>query len=182
MQHGQFTAEDTEITALVLRVFLIGLGFAAVDQMLVFASYARKDTWRPALAGMISIVIYTIVAVLLLPPLGLLSLMVADAVKHIVHTSIMLIFLQRHVGGLAGYHISATVVKSIVAAICTGLAAALSAGLLRQMMPLDSFLQRLIVVAVSGSVGLAAYLGAAYLLDLQDAMSLWNLVWSRVRS
>jgi putative peptidoglycan lipid II flippase len=182
LQHGQFTAEDTTITALVLRIYLIGLGFAAVDQMLVFASYARKDTWRPALAGVISIIVYTIVAVLLLPPLGLLSLMVADAVKHIVHTTIMLLLLQRHVGGLAGYQISVTVVKSLVAAIFTGLAAALTAGLLRQLIPMDSFLQRFIVVAVSGAVGLAAYFGAAFLLNLQDAKSLWNLVWSRVRS
>lgn len=182
LQHGQFTAEDADITTLVLRVYLIGLGFAAVDQMLVFASYARKDTWRPALAGVLSIVVYTIVAILLLRPLGLLSLMVADAIKHIVHTSIMLVLLQRHVGGLAGYQISATVVKSLVAAIVTGLAAALTAGILRELMPMDSFLQRLIIVVVSGSVGLTAYFGAAFLLDLQDAKSLWNLVSSRLRS
>ena len=51
-QHGAFTAEDTERTATVLRVYLFGMPFAAVDQMLVFASYARKDTWRPALVGL----------------------------------------------------------------------------------------------------------------------------------
>ena len=67
-EHGEFTAADTATTALVLRVYLIGLPFAAVDQMLVFASYARKDTWRPALVGVISIVIYSITAVLLLRP------------------------------------------------------------------------------------------------------------------
>ena len=39
LEHGAFTSEDTIITARVLRVYLIGLGFAAVDQMLVFASY-----------------------------------------------------------------------------------------------------------------------------------------------
>jgi hypothetical protein len=47
---------------------------------------------------------------------------------------------------------------------------------------MDSFLQRLIIVVVSGSVGLTAYFGAAFLLDLQDAKSLWNLVSSRLRS
>ena len=182
LQHGQFTAEDTEITSLVLRIYLIGLGFAAVDQMLVFASYSRKDTWRPALAGVISITVYTVVAALLLKPLGLLSLMVADAVKHIIHTSIMYWFLQRHVGGLAGYQIGPTVIKSVVAAIFTGLTAALTAWLLGQLLNGDSFLERFLIVAISGSAGLVAYFGAAFLLDLHDAKALWNLVWRRVRA
>ena len=33
--------------------------------MLVFASYARKDTWRPALVGVITILIYLLVAIAL---------------------------------------------------------------------------------------------------------------------
>ncbi|MCP5100451.1 MAG: murein biosynthesis integral membrane protein MurJ, partial [Chloroflexi bacterium] len=88
LERGQFTAQDSATTAMVLRVYLFGLPFAAIDQMLVFASYARKDTWRPAIAGIISIVIYTFTAWALLGKLGLLSLMVADAVKHFVHTLI----------------------------------------------------------------------------------------------
>lgn len=182
LQHGQFTAEDTSMTAVVLRVYLIGLGFAAVDQMLVFASYARKDTWRPALAGVISIAVYTVVAVLLLDQLGLLSLMVADAVKHIIHTAIMLFLLQRHVGGLAGYQIGPTVLKSVAAAIMTGLAAAAAAGLLITFLNGDSFLERLIIVVIAGAVGLATYLVAAFALNLQDAKSLWNLLWNRLRA
>src|SRR5690606_3054166 len=101
-EHGRFTATDTATTALVLRVYLIGMPFAAADQMLVFASYARKDTWRPALVGFIAILIYSLTAVALLGTLGLLSLMVADAVKHVVHTLIMLWLLRRQLGGLAG--------------------------------------------------------------------------------
>jgi putative peptidoglycan lipid II flippase len=182
LQHGLFTAEDTAMTALVLRVYLIGLGFAAVDQMLVFASYARKDTWRPALAGVISISVYTVVAILLLDRLGLLSLMVADAVKHIIHTAIMLWLLQRHIGGLAGYQIGSTVLKSVAAAIVTGLTAALVASLIGQLLTGDSFLERLVIVAIAGAAGLAAYLAAAFALDLKDAKSLWNLVYKRVRS
>lgn len=182
LQHGQFTADDTATTALVLRVYLTGLGFAAVDQMLVFASYARKDTWRPALAGVISITVYTLVAVLLLDRLNLLSLMVADAVKHVIHTAIMLALLQRHVGGLGGYQIGSTVFKSLAAALIAGLAAAATAALIGPLVTGNLFLERLVVVAVASAAGLVAYLGAAFALDLQDAKSLWNLLWRRVRT
>ncbi len=180
-EHGAFTATDTEITTNVLRVYLIGLGFAAVDQMLVFASYARKDTWRPALAGIISIVIYTIVAAALLDSLGLLSLMVADAVKHIVHTTLMLLIFQRQLGGLAGYEITPTLFKSMVAAFFTGVTAYAVATLLAPSLPDDTFFGKLVLVTAAGLAGLLAYLALIFILDMKDAKSLWNFVWRRSR-
>ncbi|MCA9970506.1 MAG: murein biosynthesis integral membrane protein MurJ, partial [Anaerolineales bacterium] len=72
-EHGEFTPQDTIVTSLALRAYLFGLPFAAVDQMLVFASYARKDTLRPALVGVVSIVIYLGTAVALRGPLGALG-------------------------------------------------------------------------------------------------------------
>ncbi len=180
-EHGAFTSEDTDITTRVLRIYLFGLGFAAVDQMLVFASYARKDTWRPALVGVISITIYTIVAIILLEPLGLFSLMVADAIKHMVHTVIMLLIFQRQLGGLGGFGITISLVKSLVATALTGLAAFAVASLLEPILPTQSFLGRLILVVSAGVAGLLAYLAAIFALDIKDAKSILFLVWRRSR-
>lgn len=167
LEHGQFTAQDTDITTQVLRFYLLGLPFAAVDQMLVFASYARKDTWRPAVAGVISIVIYTITAALLLRPLGLLSLMVADAVKHIAHTAIMLWLLQRHLGGLAGHQIVSSTVKALAAGLLAG-ALAYGITLLLPDWQSAGFGNRLILVVAAGLGGLAGFLAAVWLLDIQE--------------
>ena len=181
LEHGAFTTADTEITTRVLRVYLVGLGFAAVDQMLVFASYARKDTWRPALVGVISIIIYIVTAALLLKPLGLLSLMVADAVKHIVHTAIMLLIFQRQLGGLAGYRIAPSLFKSLIAALVTGIAAFGAAYLIEMLVPNNTFLGKFIIVLTASLCGLAAYLAVVFALDIEDAKSLWYLVLRKVR-
>lgn len=175
LERGQFTGQDTIITAQVLRVYLFGLPFAAVDQMLVFASYARKDTWRPALAGVVSILIYTTVAVLLLPVLDLLSLMVADSVKHFVHTLIMLWFLQRHLGGLAGYRLTSITIKSLLAALITGIVAYGAAGLAEPFLP-TGFIARAALVLVGGTAGLLAYGAMTILLDIPEARSLPRLL------
>jgi len=180
LEHGRFTAADTEITTQVLRLYIIGLPFAAVDQMLVFASYARKDTWRPALAGVISIVIYVITAIILLEPLGLLSLMVADAVKHIIHTIIMLWLLRRHVGGLAGFNMESSLIRSLLAAIMSGAAAVLTAYFISIFVPVDDFIGKLIVVVASGLAGLLAFAAAVYIFNLEDAKALWLLVLKRL--
>jgi putative peptidoglycan lipid II flippase len=181
-EHGEFNSQDTAITALVLRIYLFGLPFAAVDQMLVFASYARKDTWRPALVGVVSIVFYSITAVLLLKPLGLLSLMVADATKHVVHTLMMLWLLKRHLGGLAGHGIELSSVKSIGAATFTGLVAYAVSTLIVSYLPLASFLSKLILVAASGTAGLLTYISIAFLLNITEVRSLPRLLSSRQRS
>ena len=179
LERGQFTGQDTIVTAQVLRVYLFGLPFAAVDQMLVFASYARKDTWRPALAGIISIVIYTAVAVLLLPVLDLLSLMVADSIKHFVHTLIMLWFLRRHLGGLAGYRLTGTSIKSLAAALITGVVAYWAASLAEPLTPV-SFPGKVTLVLAGGTAGLLAYGAMALLLDIPEARSLPRMLAGRL--
>ncbi len=176
LEHGQFTADDTIITARVLRVYIIGLVFAAVDQMLIIASYSRKDTWRPALVGVFSIVIYTITAFALIKPLGLLSLMVADAVKHAVHTIIMIWLLRRLVGNLSGYQIRKALVKSIIAAILVGISAYFTASFLSGLLEQDNFLARLAIVLAAGIAGLLTFVIMVFALDIKDAKSLRQLM------
>lgn len=175
-EHGQFTSEDTVITALVLRLYLLGLPFAGVDQMLVYASYARKDTWRPALVGVISMVIYLAVALLLLESLGFLSLMVADAVKHLVHTLMMLWLLKRHVGGLGGHAIWPATLKSLLAAGVTGAAAYGTASFTAVYWPLAGFLGLLFPVLAAGAAGLLVYVAMVWLLDIREAKALRNML------
>ncbi|MCB8942286.1 MAG: murein biosynthesis integral membrane protein MurJ [Ardenticatenaceae bacterium] len=178
-EHGKFSPQDTIITAKVLQVYLVGLPFAAVDQMLVFASYARKDTWRPALVGVVSIVVYSLTAVLLAPIINLFSLMAADAIKHIVHTAIMLWLLQRHLGGLTGRGVVTAVTKSLAAAVVTGLVAYGTAVWLLTPFPLTTFLHKLIVVGGAASAGLLAYILMVFLLDIREAKSLRHLLARR---
>ncbi len=97
---GRFTPEDTLMTARVLQVFLFGLSFAAVDQLLIFAFYARHDTLTPSSVGVLSVVVYIAVAVLTRPALGLFSLMAADSLKQITHALVTGALLWRRLGGL----------------------------------------------------------------------------------
>ena len=173
-EHGRFTALDTATTALVLRIYLFGMPFAAADQMLVFASYARKDTWRPALVGFISILIYSLTALLLLQPLGLLSLMVADAVKHVVHTFIMLWILRQQLGEFEGNPVLRSLVKSLAAAILTGLAA-FGAAQLAAGWAAPPAVARLGPVVAGGLAGIATYTICVFALNITETRALPRL-------
>jgi putative peptidoglycan lipid II flippase len=178
-ERGEFTPTHTQTTALVLRFYLLGLPFAAVDQMLVFASYARKDTLRPALVGVVAIVIYLATAVLLIGPLGLYSLMVADAVKHIVHTLIMAWLLNRSLHSMRGYGIATSAVKSLVAAIVTGLAAYGVTVLLAPLVGESSILSHVLMVLLGGLAGVGGYSLVVLALDIREAKSLPALLRRR---
>jgi putative peptidoglycan lipid II flippase len=176
-EHGRFTTADTATTALVLRVYLVGMPFAAADQMLVFASYARKDTWRPALVGFISILIYSLTALVLLRPLGLLSLMVADAVKHVVHTMIMLWVLRRQLGSLGGSPVARSAAKSLLAAALTGLGAFAAA----HWLPGDAgrTVMQLLPVVVGGVTGVLIYTICVFALNIEETRALPRLLRRR---
>jgi putative peptidoglycan lipid II flippase len=198
--HGAFTFTDVEMTSLVLRVYLIGLPFAAVDQMLVFAFYAGKDTWRPAVVGVISLVIYMIVAVCALwvlsgpvfeeqmtqlatwldvastQQLGLLSLMIADAAKHISHMLMMVWLQRRTMGGLDGYGILKTLNKATVAAAASALAAFAVGYGVAQWLPTSGFGNELLIVGLAGVAGVVVYAALVYALDLREIKMLFQRV------
>lgn len=173
-EHGKFTPQDSLITARVVRYFMPGLVFAGVDLMLVFASYARQDTLRPAIVGALSIGVYIGVAYGLLPLLGLFGLMLADGAKHVVHTLMMLWVMERQIGGLRGLGIGRVLWKALVAGGASGLSAygawralpALGDGLLGEATAV------LLPVAVAGGV----YIACVFLLDIPEAKSLRQLL------
>jgi putative peptidoglycan lipid II flippase len=120
-EHGKFTAVDTDITALALRLYLIGLPFAAIDLLLVFAFYARQNTITPAVIGLISLIAYMVVAVYLLPWYSFFALMIADSVKHLVHTGVSAWLLGRGIEGYGNQRLIRTIARTSFAAACMGL-------------------------------------------------------------
>ncbi|MCB0034564.1 MAG: murein biosynthesis integral membrane protein MurJ [Anaerolineales bacterium] len=178
-EHGQFLAQDTEITSRVLQVYVFGMPFAAVDQMLVYASYARKDTLSPALVGVFSVIIYLIVALALKGSIGLYSLMAADAIKHMVHTALMFWLLHRHLGGLRGHQVLKLSLKALLGAALTGITAYGVVYGLSPLLTADSFFNQLLWVAVPAVAGLVVYVLAAVVLDIRELKALRTIVRRR---
>jgi putative peptidoglycan lipid II flippase len=114
-QHGAFTANDTAATARALQFYLLGTVFAAIDQPLVFAFYARKNTLLPNLVAIVALVIYLVVALSLLPPFGYLGLVLANSAQLAGHALVMLWFTRTRLGGLGGEGVGTTTLKLLAA-------------------------------------------------------------------
>lgn len=179
-EHGAFTAGDTAITALALRLYLFGLPFAALDLLLVYAFYARQDTLTPALIGLLSLTIYMVVAVLLFPRYGLFSLMIADSVKHVVHALTSAFMLARRLGGLGGQRLPGTLARVAAAALAMGLTGAAAMPLLDGLLGTRSLLHEVLFVGISGGLSIGAFLLVAVMLRVEELRWLAGLLARRV--
>ncbi len=166
-EHGSFTTVDTAYTALALRLYLIGLPFATIDLLLVFAFYSQQDTLTPAIIGVISLIAYMVVALSLMPQYGLFSLMIADSFKHIVHASIAAWLLSKRIGGFRGQGLFSTTFKTALAAAVMGGAAVLTLNVLQPILPAGLFGEIALVMAPL-VVGAAVFLELAMLLRIPE--------------
>jgi putative peptidoglycan lipid II flippase len=183
-EHGAFTAADTAITTHALRLYLIGLPFAAVDLLLVYAFYARQDTLTPALIGFFSLLVYLAVAIALIAPFGLFSLMIADSVKHTVHAALSAVVLQRRHRVMRGQRLGLTAAKALCAAAVMAAAARLAAppleGAVRGALGLN-VLSEAVVVVVCAVLSAGVFTAAAFVLRLEEWRWLGRMIRERLR-
>ncbi len=103
-EHGNFSALDTAHTAQVLRLLLVWLALAALDQPLNMVFYAHRNTLYPILAntgGVLAYVVLALASVALLGP-RLLVLTAVQVLQLGMRVTLMLGGFRRHYGALAG--------------------------------------------------------------------------------
>ncbi|OQY48893.1 MAG: murein biosynthesis integral membrane protein MurJ [Anaerolineaceae bacterium 4572_78] len=176
-EHGAFTTYDTMQTALALRFYLVGLIFAAVDQPLIFAFYARQDTFTPAMVGIISVGIYLLFALspMLIRPLQMTDLIFADSMKHVGHV-IMMLWLTNCFGKIRGHGLTLTMFKSFTAAIVMGTTLWVLQHGLHVIFPTTHFFNEVLIVGILFVVGGVVYLGIILLLKVDEMTLLMNII------
>jgi len=157
-EHGGFTRSDTLAVAEALRCHLPGLLFAAVDQVLIFAFYARKDTLTPALVGVGTTVLYALTAIALAAAgvLTLPLLVLVNSGKWTAHALTMLYLTRRRLGGLGASGVWGLLVRVTVASLALAAAAWGVARLLGAWVG-SGLLGELAVVGGAGGAGVAVY-------------------------
>jgi putative peptidoglycan lipid II flippase len=168
-EHGDFAPVDTLATVAALRCHLVGLIFAAVDQPLIFAFYARKDTWTPAMVGVATVILYVILALapMLFVPLTLNGLILANSIKWAAHALIMLVLLRRSMGSLRGQAVGGLLLKAVAASAVMGGAVQLAAVRMMPILP-GGLIGEVLLVGGSGFAGAAIYGGLALFLRMEE--------------
>ena len=181
-ERGAFTAADTEQVVRALRIYLIGMVFAAVDFPLNFAFYARNNTLLPALVGVASVGVYVAVALALVGPLGFTGLVWADTAKQAAHALVMAALLAWTVGALGAGVRRGMAQIGLAAAAMAAVTAVLSWTLRALTVNLgggdvDHWSNDALQVLIAGGGGLLVYVAVLWRLRFDEVL----LVWRRVK-
>ena len=175
-QRLAFDAEATHRTALALLAYSPQLPFVVVDQLLIVAFYAAKDTRTPVLVGMAGAAVYAVAALALVAPLGMPGLALANALQNSAHAIVLFLLLCRRYRTIATRALatfvarvamSGAVAAVVVAAVASGLGGALDD---------PAPLQRLLGLAIAAVPGVATYALCLVLLRVRETSQILALL------
>jgi putative peptidoglycan lipid II flippase len=180
-ERGAFDPAATQTTARAFLFYAPQLPFVAVDQLLVYAFYARKDTLTPMLVGLLGVGLYLAVALTLIGPfhLGVFGLILANTVQNSLHAVILMALLSRAVGGLGGHGVGVSLRHGLIAALAAGL---IAAGLTRAVVAPAGTVGLMFYLAIFGAVIVLAYAGALVILGQDEVRTVSRALRARLTS
>lgn len=95
-QHGSFTLEDANRSAMSLIAYSLGLPFFMLIKVLATAFYARQDTKTPVKIGIIAMLSNIVLNLLLYKPLGHVGLAIATSISAILNAGLLYVYLRRN--------------------------------------------------------------------------------------
>ena len=119
-QHGACHTGCTYMNALALQNFAYQLPFLALDQLLIAAYYARKNTITPVVIGVVAIGIWALVAVPFTPRVGMPALALANSALNSGHAIILFILLTFAIGNLGARELWAGLWRIALASAAMG--------------------------------------------------------------
>ena len=181
-KHGDFSGQETILTSLALQNYAYQLPFIAMDQILIAAFYARKNTIIPVVVQFVAILGYLAVALPFSQNFGVPALALANTVQNSLHALVLLVILRATMGSLGIRKTLPTVLKILLAtvammAVAWGLQVVLSD---LAIFSLDHLLGRLLTLAIAGGLATAVYFGCVLLLKVEEVRLLKGAVLAKL--
>ncbi len=180
--HHNYNLSNANLSALALQNYSYQLPFVALDQLLIAAFYARKNTRTPVIIGLVSMLFYLAVALPFYNTIGVAALAFANTVQNSSHALILLVLLSLAIGSLHLERIGVALLKICAAALLMGLTAwglqlALS---YVPIFSLNHLVGQLLTLVVAGGVAVLVYVGTVLLLKVEEVNMVKGVVLAKL--
>ncbi len=183
-EHGRCGTDCTARNALALQNYAYALPFIALDQLLIAAFYARKNTLTPNIVGVISIGFYLLVALPFGLTIGMPALAFADTAKNTSHALILFVLLTLAIGNLGMRYLMSGVARIVAAATAMGVVCVVAATVLPAQWPglfsLAHTPGQAATFLVAGTLGVAVYFGLVTLLRVEEVRMVGGIVRNKL--
>jgi len=178
-QRLAFDAEATRRTALALLAYSPQLPFVVVDQLLIVAFYALKDTRTPVLVGVAGAGLYVAVALALVGPLGMPGLALANAVQNSAHALVLYWLLGRRFSRVADPALAGFVARVALAGALAAAAVWIGGSALAGLLDDPSAGTRLSGIVLASAAGVVVYGACLFALRVREASQIVGLLRKR---
>ena len=181
-RHHHYVQYNADRTALALQNYAYQLPFVAIDQLLIAAFYARKNTFIPVAVGVLCIAGYLLVALPFYSTIGMPALAFANTVQNSLHAIILLLLLRKAIGNMHVRETIPTILKIVLAAAVMAVAAWALQLLLGHigLFTLSHLSGDLLTVIVAGGIASLVYLGGVLLLRVEEVRLVKNAVMEKL--
>jgi putative peptidoglycan lipid II flippase len=152
-----FDAVATKRTALAFLAYAPQLPFVVVDQLLIVAFYARKQTTTPVVVGVIGATVYLGVALGTVAPLGMPGLALANTAQNSAHAVVLYALLARRYPVLRSRGLAGFGARVALAGLVAAIVVAIVAGALSAPLSAPALLPRLAALVAAGAAAVIAY-------------------------
>jgi putative peptidoglycan lipid II flippase len=180
--HRNYSIANANLTALALQNYAYQLPFVALDQLLIAAFYARKNTKVPVVTGIVCYLFYLAVALPFYSTIGVAALAFANTVQISAQSIILLILLRLTIGPLNIRSTIPTILKICFAALLMGVAAwAIQLGLAHvALFSLKSIIGQFLTLIIAGGIAVVIYFGTILLFQVEEITMLKGIVRAKL--
>ncbi|GCE04154.1 murein biosynthesis integral membrane protein MurJ [Dictyobacter aurantiacus] len=181
-RHGNFTPAQAVVTATVLQNFAYQLPFIAIDQLLISAFYARKNTIIPVAVLVLSVMGYLAVALPFWRTVGVPVMALANTVQNTLHPLILLLILWKTIGSLHLRGVLPALLKMLVAtAVMVAAAWGLQFGLGHlHLFASSPFISSLVTVIIAGGIAAIVYFALVIAFKVEEVSMLKGAVMAKL--
>ena len=167
LERGVMSGTSRELVADVLAMFAVGLLPFSAFLLFLRSFYALQDAKTPAYLNLVGNVVTVVLDFVLFPHMGVAGLALAHSLGYVFGAVLAGWVLARRIGGLEARHTFVELAKIFAASALA--AAGMLAGLAAARSVMDPGGGRALVELLAGGVlGLAAFLGTAKVLRVED--------------
>lgn len=181
-EHHNYTYHNSVLTAIALQNYAYQLPFVAIDQLLLAAFYARKNTITPVIVGIVSFSGYLAVALPFWRTIGMPALAFANTVQNSLHPIILIVLLRLAIGPLRVREVMPAALK-ILLATAAMVAVAWALQLLLgnfSLFSLNHLSGQFLTVVVVGLIASAVYTGGVMILRVEELGMMKGIVLAKL--
>ncbi len=171
-RHGEFDDFDALQTATAIAAYAVGVWAYSGVHVLQRAFYALDDRVTPVRIGLFAVVLNVALDFVVLWPLGGPGLAYATAAAAVLQVGLLAVAVQWHTGKLSWPDLAGHTFRVLLGTLSMGLCTGGTLVALQSLLPGESLFVRATEVAVPTATGIAVYLLAAKLLELDDVFTL----------